>query len=101
LKELLKPLETETAQKIVPEVVISEDDVEVVILEDNVVTKPERDCQPPKVNTFFGEEDDQKSAHGTSQITTQPATGPKLSVGSKQAKKEARKQRKAFLAIAA
>ena len=66
LTETIKSLEVDTAQKIVPEVVISEDDVEVVILDDNVVTKPERDCLPPKVNTFFGEDDDPKSAHGTS-----------------------------------
>jgi len=90
-----------TFHKIGPELVISEDDVEVVILDDNVVTKPERDCQPPKVNTFFSKEDDPNSAHGTSQINAQSTTVPKVSAGSKHAKKEARKQRKAFLAVAA
>ena len=45
-------------------------ELETVILDDNVVQVPDRDFIKPKVNTFFGEEDENSanSAHDTSQV---------------------------------
>ena len=59
-------------------------DVEEVILDENEAAafKPDRDCQPPRVNTFFGEGETQKSS------------------SSKQRKQD-RKQRKAIAAMEA
>ena len=110
-------------------ILIPEVDVEEVILDDNVVTrrggrlikrgrigqpmteseqnlpaeKSERDCpNPPKVNTFFSEDDKSSSANDTSLVTSQVTTVTKTQApGSKQAKKEARKQRKALVAVQA
>ena len=67
--------------------------------------KPERDIQPPKVNTIIKEEESARQAHGTSKVTSlsleataqekQPATNIEKTV----LRKESRKLKKAVKAV--
>ena len=84
---------------------IEADDVEEIPFDDaEVPAKPERDIQPPKVNTIIKEEESARQAHGTSKVTSlsleavaqekQPATNIEKTV-----RKESRKLKKAVKAV--